>query len=216
MPKHVQEPQPLACPGPEELALMPLAEFTGLVLLAETPAEAGECLARLSGEAILGFDTESRPTFTKGATSQPSLVQLAGQDVVVLLRLEAFAAWETLAAVLGDPTVVKAGVAVRDDVAGLSRIRPLSPAGFVDVGEWARKLGWPMTGLRNLAGALLGLRVSKKARLSNWAARRLTAAQVRYAATDAWVSREIYLRMGDMAQKNSPSRALPEDRLCPD
>ena len=47
----------------------------------------------------------------------------------------------------------------------------------------------------NLAAIFLGFRIPKGARTSNWAAPRLTEAQVAYAATDAWVCREIYLRM---------------------
>jgi len=100
----------------------------------------------------------------------------------------------------------------------------VSPKGFEDVGEWARRFGWPVTGLRNLAASLLGVRVSKKARLTNWEARTLTEAQICYAATDAWVSRELYLAMRKLdikpkakpQKKDSPSRALPGDRPCPE
>lgn len=206
-------PPPLS---PEELAALPQARFEGRVILAQSPEEAEGALDCLTGQIILGFDTETRPTFKKGVSHPPALVQLAGEGLVVLLRGRAFEAWDLLAQVLGDPDVVKAGVAVRDDVTALTRLGPFTAAGFVDVGEWAKSLGWPKSGLRNLAGVLLGLRVSKKARLTNWAARTLTPAQVAYAATDAWVSREIYLFIARLMEKgNSPLRACAGDRQCP-
>lgn len=193
---------------PEELAALPQARYEGEILVAETLEEGLQALEALKGECVLGFDTETRPTFKKGVRFTPSLVQLAGEGVVVLLRSGAFAAWERLAVVLADHGVVKAGVAVRDDVLGLRKIGPLDPGGFVDVGEWAKTFGWPVTGLRNLAASLLELRVSKKARLTNWEAKCLSAAQVNYAATDAWISRELYLRMQGMGIKKGlvPSR----------
>ncbi|MFP5221019.1 MAG: 3'-5' exonuclease [Acidobacteriota bacterium] len=207
---------------PEEFAELPQARFEGEVLVVETVRDALDALKRLEGVPVLGFDTETRPTFKRGVSYSPSLVQLAGDNAVVLLRTGAFGAWEALAEVLGDAGVVKAGVAVRDDLTGLGKIGPVSPKGFEDVGEWARKFGWPVTGLRNLAAALLGVRVSKKARLTNWEAKTLSAAQVCYAATDAWVSRELYLAMRGFkikprktTKKDSPLRAMPEDRQCP-
>lgn len=209
---------------PEEFAELPQARFEGEVLVVETAQDALDALKRLEGVPVLGFDTETRPTFKRGVSYSPSLVQLAGDNAVVLLRAGAFGAWEALAGVLGDAGVVKAGVAVRDDLTGLGKIGPVSPKGFEDVGEWARKFGWPVTGLRNLAAALLGVRVSKKARLTNWEAKTLSAAQICYAATDAWVSRELYLAMRgfkikprkkESAKKDSPVRAVPDDRQTP-
>lgn len=209
---------------PEEFAELPQARFEGDVLVVETVQDALDALRRLEGVPVLGFDTETRPTFKRGVSYTPSLVQLAGDNTVVLLRAGAFGAWEALAGVLGDAGRVKAGVAVRDDLTGLGKIGPVSPKGFEDVGEWARKFGWPVTGLRNLAAALLGVRVSKKARLTNWEVKTLSAAQICYAATDAWVSRELYLAMRgftikpkkkDSPKKDSPVRAVPDDRQCP-
>lgn len=205
---------------PEEFACLPQARFEGDIIVAETPAEALEALARLAGATVLGFDTETRPTFKRGVSYSPSLVQFAGEGLAVLLRAGSFPAWEAVSEIIGDAGVVKAGVAVRDDLTALGKIGPVKPMGFEDVGEWAKRFGWPVTGLRNLAAGLLGIRVSKKARLTNWEAKSLTPAQVNYAATDAWVSRELYLAMKKLGpkpqKKDSRPRALPGDRPCPD
>jgi ribonuclease D len=205
---------------PEELAILPQARFEGEVLVAETAPQAMEALKLLEGSQVLGFDTETRPTFKRGVCYSPALVQLAGDNLVVLLRAGSFAAWGALAEVIGNEGVIKAGVAVRDDLTALGRIGPVAPKGFEDLGEWARKFGWPITGLRNLAAVLLGVRVSKKARLTNWEAKTLSPAQVCYAATDAWVSRELYLAMHPLKlkrkKKDPPLRALPDDRHLPE
>lgn len=213
-----EPPRPLT---PEEFALLPQARFEGEVVVAESPQDALDALQRLRGHDVLGFDTETRPTFRRGVSYQPSLVQLAGDNLVVLMRSSAFGAWEALAGVLGSAAVVKAGVAVRDDLSALAKIGPMEPRGFEDVGEWAKRFGWPVTGLRNLAAGLLGLRVSKKARLTNWEAKTLSQAQVCYAATDAWVSRQLYLAMRRLPpsvakakKKDSPVRAVPIPRPC--
>ncbi len=205
---------------PEELAELPQARFEGEVLVVETPEDALRALERLCCENVLGFDTETRPTFKRGVSYSPSLVQFAGAEMVVLLRAGAFPAWEAVARLIGDPGVIKAGVAVRDDLTGLNKIGPVQPMGFEDMGEWAKRLGWPVTGLRNLAACLLKLRVSKKARLTNWEARTLSPAQICYAATDAWVSRELYLAMRSLPvppkparkKKDPSSRNVPGDR----
>ena len=188
---------------PEELAALPQARYQGDVLVAETPAEAVQALKCLAGSRVLGFDTETKPVFTRGANHVPSLVQLAGDNVVVLLRAGTFTAWDCLAEIFSNAAVVKAGVAVRDDLTALGKIGPVSPQSFEDVGEWAKKFGWPVTGLRNLAASLLGVRVSKKARLTNWEAKSLSPAQVSYAATDAWVSRELYVAMHKIKRKRA-------------
>ncbi|GFK95245.1 Ribonuclease D [Fundidesulfovibrio magnetotacticus] len=207
---------PRAMP-PEELACLPRASFLGDILVAETPQETLDALQRLANDRVLGFDTETRPTFKRGVCYNPSLIQLAGENVVVLVRAGGFGAWEALAEILGDRKVIKAGVAVRDDLAALAKIGPVTPKAFEDVGEWARRVGWPVTGLRNLAAALLGVRVSKKARLTNWEAKALSPAQVTYAATDAWVSRKLFLAMKKLRlpKKDSSLCALPGDRRSP-
>ena len=99
---------------------------------------------------------------------------------------------------LETPKIVKAGVAVHDDILELQRLTSFSEAGFVDLGTTALEKGFERSGLRNLTASLLGYRISKSAQCSNWEARPLSKRQIDYAATDAWVSRELYLKMHDL------------------
>ena len=181
----------------EAINELPMLAYEGEVLLVQTEGELSRALNSLRGETLLGFDTESRPSFKKGKVYPTSLVQLAGSKLVVLIRLNHVDFTEPLAALLADPGVVKAGVAIRDDMRSLQKLHDFTPAGLADLADMAKKRGIKAQGLRTLAAHLMGGRISKAAQCSNWAKKTLTPQQVRYAATDAWIGRELYLRMAD-------------------
>ena len=181
----------------EAINELPMLAYEGEVLLVQTEGELSRALNSLRGETLLGFDTESRPSFKKGKVYPTSLVQLASSKLVVLIRLNHVGFTEPLAALLADPGVVKAGVAIRDDMRSLQKLHDFTPAGLADLADMAKKRGIKAQGLRTLAAHLLGGRISKAAQCSNWAKKTLTPQQVRYAATDAWIGRELYLRMAD-------------------
>ena len=175
----------------------PMLAYEGEVLLVQTEGELSRALNCLKGEPVLGFDTESRPSFKKGKVYPTSLVQLAGSELVVLIRLNLVGFTAPLAALLADPGVVKAGVAIRDDMRSLQKLHEFTPAGLADLADMAKKRGIKAQGLRTLAAHLMGGRISKAAQCSNWAKKTLTPQQIRYAATDAWIGRELYLHMVD-------------------
>ena len=181
----------------EAINELPMLAYEGEVLLVQTEGELSRALNSLRGETLLGFDTESRPSFKKGKVYPTSRVQLASSKLVVLIRLNHVGFTEPLAALLADPGVVKAGVAIRDDMRSLQKLHDFTPAGLADLADMAKKRGIKAQGLRTLAAHLMGGRISKAAQCSNWAKKTLTPQQVRYAATDAWIGRELYLRMAD-------------------
>ena len=187
---------PAAVPlSKEEINDLPMLSYEGEVLLVQTEGELSRALSRLRKETLLGFDTESRPSFKKGRVYPTSLVQLAGADLAVLIRLTHVAFTGSLAELLADPAVVKAGVAIRDDMRSLQKLHDFAPAGLADLADMAKKRGIKAQGLRTLAAHLMRGRISKAAQCSNWAKKTLTPQQIRYAATDAWIGRELYLRM---------------------
>lgn len=197
IPMSIAEPYRRKIPS-EEINALPIVRYEGEIRIVRSGEELDEALDLLADETLLGFDTETRPSFRKGKINQPSLVQLAAADRIFLIQL----AWAPLdgplAALLENPHVLKVGVGVRDDVRELQKLRPFEPAGFVDLGALARRLNLPTQGLRNMAANLLGMRISKGPRCSNWSLPELSARQVAYAATDAWIGRELYLKMRDL------------------
>ncbi|MGE4558888.1 MAG: 3'-5' exonuclease [Desulfobulbus sp.] len=182
----------------EAINELPLAKWQGPVLLVRTIAEAKEAAALLNGETVLGFDTETRPAFKKGQKFNPSLLQLAGTDTVCLFQLQSTGLPGPIIDLLGNPSIVKAGVAPDFDLQSLQAITPFSPGGFIDLARMARQRGIRDQGLRGLAALVCAIRISKSVRTTNWAKRELTQQQIQYAATDAWISREIYLRLQDL------------------
>ncbi|MBF0614073.1 MAG: 3'-5' exonuclease domain-containing protein 2 [Magnetococcales bacterium] len=181
----------------EEVNQLPVKRWNGPIQLLRTDAEAEEAVAVLARESVLGFDTETRPSFRKGENYFPALLQLAGADTVYLFQLRAMERFVGLAALLSDPKCRKVGVGLDYDVRALQSLFPFDPKGFLDVGDVARRTSIASQGLRGLAANLFGMRISKRAQCSNWDNPELKKFQLVYAATDAWISREIYLTMCD-------------------
>ena len=149
----------------------------------------------LLSEKILGFDTETRPAFKKGESYLPSLIQLAALDRVYIFQLKHIRSYEPIADILNDKKVLKAGIAVNDDIKKLNGIFSLGSSGFVELAEMASKAGIKNAGLRGLAALLFGFRISKQTKCSRWDAATLTHEQIVYAATDAWICRELYFAL---------------------
>ena len=177
----------------DEINKLPLTEHSGPRRLVKSQEELLEALKDLKKEKILGFDTETRPSFRKTDSYLPSLLQLCTRKEVFLIQLNKIPDRTGIAELFGDRNIAKAGVAIRDDLAGLMKLFPFSPENFIDLADLARTAGINNTGLRSLCAITMGKRISKSAQVTNWAKDELTPKQIAYAATDAWISREIYL-----------------------
>lgn len=178
-----------------EINQLPMRKYDGPIHLIQTPADAKHAAEKLSAETLLGFDTETRSAFTVGESYDPSLLQLASAKEVFLFQIKLTGLIPELCGILSNPNILKTGVSIRDDVRELRKLVPFEPAGFVELGDCAKKAKIKNLGLRGMGALLLGFRISKKEQVSNWAKRELTRSQIVYAATDAWVGREIYLHM---------------------
>jgi ribonuclease D len=177
----------------EELAGLPIRRYEGRVSLVDSPEHLDEARSAIFRERVVGLDTETRPAFRKGESHLPCLVQAATADGVYLFPLRYGDSFEVLAGLLASRAIVKAGVGLAFDLRQLKLVLPFLERNVVELGAVARRAGLEQAGVRNLAGIVLGWRVPKGNRTSNWAAARLSAAQVTYAATDAWICRELYL-----------------------
>lgn len=177
----------------EELAELPLSVFEGKIHLIEKVEEVTEAVNYLKKQRVLGFDTETRPTFKKGQNHQVALLQLSTVDEAFLFRTNLIGLSPGLVKILATPSILKIGAAIRDDIKILQRIAPFKPGGFVELQEMVKDFGIENFSLKKLAAIVCGLRISKSQRLTNWEAPVLTEQQQIYAATDAWISYQIYV-----------------------
>lgn len=171
----------------EAINELPILAYDGEVSLVRTAEELEALMESLGGETVLGFDTEARPSFRKGKVYPTSLIQLAGAEQVALIRLTELPLNDALCCILSSADIIKAGVAIHEDMRSLQRIHPFEPAGLADLADMAKRQGMQAQGLRTLAASLMGGRISKAAQCSNWEKKELTPQQIRYAATDAWI-----------------------------
>lgn len=183
----------------DQINELPVVHFTGRVIVVDNQQTMIEAEQALSGATVIGFDTETRPAFQKGLSYKMSLLQLSTQDTAVLIRLQMVELSPTIIRILQSAAVLKIGAAIRDDIRGLQKVKRYKPAGFIDlqsiVGDW----GIESLSVKKMAAIVLGIKVSKAQRLSNWDALQLTPSQIDYAAVDAWVCREIFVRLKSMA-----------------
>ena len=176
---------------------LPLALFEGEIVEITTREEADEALRELAQETLLGFDTETRPNFSPQQSwrHKTALLQLATHTKAFLFRLPCCGISVALADLLSNPGTLKIGAAVKDDIRGLQTYRTFRAAGFADIQTIAESAGIKEKSLKKLAAIVLNVRISKGQQLSNWENRELTPAQRQYAALDAWICREIYVKL---------------------
>ena len=201
--------------SPEEISALELASFPGEIVLVDREGEELDKAVRyLKRQQVLGFDTETRPVFAPGQhhnSTGTALLQLSGGGKAFLFRLKKIGLPRPLAAILANPNIVKVGAATLDDVRGLQKITPFSPRGFVDLQSIVNEYGIRDKSVKKMTAIILGVKISKAQQLSNWEADRLSESQQRYAATDAWVCREMYLKL--LASEKHP---LTPEQLNPE
>ena len=185
------------CVTPQEIEKLEYAFFPGKIYVIDSVgAEFNRAIAYLRSQKIIGFDTETRPTFTP---SQPrygvALLQLSGPDKAFLFRVNKIGMHRRLCNLLSSSKILKVGAAIHDDIRGLQRLRDFQSDGFTDLQKIVCEWGIRDKSVKKMAAIILGIRISKTQQLSNWEAEKLSDSQCMYAATDAWVCREMYLKL---------------------
>ena len=176
----------------EQTALLPAVEFRGEIRIVEHERDIAAACKTLAEQPVIGFDTETRPSFRPGVTFRVSLLQLSTPTVCYLFRLNKIPLAKPILQLLEDRRGLQIGADVAGDLRSLRQIRHFRDGGFVDLQGIAPEWGIGEKSLRKLSAIVLGRRVSKAQRLSNWEAATLTDKQQLYAATDAWVCTRIY------------------------
>jgi ribonuclease D len=187
----------------DEINDCPMKRWNGPTIVIRNKDELAAAMDKLAGHTLLGFDTETRPAYKKGESYLPSLLQLASDKEVFIFQLKHLGLAKPLRQILADASIIKAGVSLDYDIRELNKLSVFKAAGFMDLGNIAKKAGIKNHGLRGLAAVLLGLRISKGAQTTNWARDVLTRQQIQYAATDAWVGRKLYLSLEQVVNQEA-------------
>lgn len=186
----------------EEIEQLKLATFDGPIIVVDKINEDyAEAVDYLSAQSVLGFDTETKPCFQPHQPrNQMALLQLSGPDKAYLFRLHSVGLPKPVAAILANPNIVKVGAAVKDDIRGLQKYLKFTAKNFVDLQIIGQDYGIKDKSVKKMAAIIMGVKVSKAQQLSNWEAPVLSGPQLKYAAIDAWICREMYLKLKSSRQ----------------
>lgn len=186
------------------VAALPAARFPGRIVIVDRDDKVGEACSDLRRYKVIGFDTETRPSFRAGVSYKVSLLQLSTPDTCYLFRLSHIRLDNRILKILGSREILKVGADIMGDIRSLHALRDFTADGFVDLQHEAIRWGIEEKSLRKLSAIVLGERVSKAQRLSNWEAEQLTPQQQEYAATDAWVCTRILEHLEWSEPKSDP------------
>ena len=141
---------------PEITKYLPMVQYKGDVVVVDNAANLDEIMGEISNETVLGFDTETRPSFRKGVHYNTSLLQLCGENRAWLFKLDPLKdVLEKVFSVLANENIVKCGVAVSGDISGLKSLCEFEAKGFVEISDYTQKMGILNTGLKNLSCVFL-------------------------------------------------------------
>ena len=186
---------------------MPVIGFGGEVIIVDEMSKMAEAIHYLRAQKVLGVDTESRPSFKRGVHYPTALVQIATEERCYLFRLSHIGLPQELANIFADASICKVGLAFKDDINGLRRLRNFKPANCVDLQSIAGQWGILDLSLQKMYAICFGRKISKTQQLTNWENTQLTAEQARYASTDAWATLRIYKELMD-------TEPLPADKVA--
>lgn len=185
----------------EEVADMALIQYEGPISLIQSEKAFEEAYEIMSGQPVLGFDTETRPSFKKGKVYPTSIIQFSSSNHAWLVRVSRLGYPKHLLDMLSSDEIIKVGSGLNDDLRRMRSDFHFTPGGFLDLQHYVEAFQIEEKGLKKLSAIVLGRRISKSQQVSNWDADTLTEAQLRYAATDAWICLEIYNELRNALSK---------------
>ncbi len=189
---------------------MPKAAFPGRIYVIQTEQDVEKAVAYLAAQPVLGIDSETRPSFTKGQSHKVALLQISSEECCFLFRLNVTGLTQPLVDLLENPAVIKIGLSLRDDFMMLRKRAPFNQQGCIDLQDFVRPFGIQDKSLQKIYGILFQEKISKSQRLSNWEVDVLTDPQKLYAATDAWACLRIYQLLQELKQTGN-FELMPEE-----
>lgn len=190
----------------EEIAELPVETFDGKIHVIDQVKRVPTAVAHLSKESILGFDTETKPSFKRGQVNKVALLQLATKSDCFLFRLNRIGYPNELEALMSDPAIRKIGLSLRDDFAAIRQRSGECPENFIDLQSYVSMFGIEVNSLQKIYALLFHKKISKSQRVSNWEAPTLSRAQQSYAAIDAWACLRIYTYLSGVKPENWAKR----------
>lgn len=179
----------------EEVAELSTTQFSGEIIVVDTLEAIDGACDDLLQSPVVGFDTETRPSFKAGVVHKVALLQLSTPTKCYLFRLSSIRLDKAILKIIESKSIIKVGADIRGDIKALQELRHFKPNNFVDLQSIVCEWGVGEKSVRKMAAIIMGFKVSKAQRLSNWAAVCLTPQQQNYAATDAWICASIYDRL---------------------
>ncbi|HHT61966.1 MAG: 3'-5' exonuclease domain-containing protein 2 [Paludibacteraceae bacterium] len=179
----------------EAVNALPILTIQKKIQVINNCTEADRAVKELMQCEILGFDTETKPSFKKGERNKIALLQLATDDKCYLFRLNKIGACSSIKKILESDSVLKIGLSTQDDFHSLNKWMRTTPRNFIELQTYVKAFGISEMSLQKIYAIIFGKKISKTQQLSNWEAPSLTPAQQLYAATDAWACRSIYLEL---------------------
>ncbi len=177
------------------IATMPQALFPGEITLIDDPEEAHKAVDYLENFSLVGFDTETKPSFKKGNPNKVALMQLATDDRCFLFRLCHIGMCDAVIRFLENCAITKIGLSIHDDFNVMHRSSDVKPQSFIELQDYVKNFHIADISLQKVYAIIFGEKISKTQRLTNWEAPELTLAQQQYAATDAWACLRIYRQL---------------------
>ena len=177
------------------ISTLPPCDITGEIIVIDRLEDVATAVDDLKKCSLIGFDTETRPSFRRGESNTISLLQLATDRRAYLFRLKKIGQNQLLKELLESEDHMKVGLSVHDDFHSLNRWMPCRPKNFIELQKYVKAFGIEEMSLQKIYAIVFNQKISKRQQLSNWEADQLTPAQQQYAAIDAWACRNIYYEL---------------------
>ena len=192
---------------------MPQVMFPGDIHVIDSMFHFKEAVRVLTMSPVVGFDTETRPSFRKGVVHKTALIQISTLDECFLFRTCKIGIPAVLADYLASDQFTKVGLSLHDDFKIMGKLSELKPAGFIDLQDVVGKYSITDISLQKIYAILFGGKIAKGQQLTNWEAPELSPAQQNYGAVDAWACLKIYnyLKDGNFNPNLSPYIINEED-----